>query len=226
VRPQGGGVPLRRRELMRRIRNGGAGAMIAAVALMLCAGEGAAATDGFFLGLNLHSSHINAEDENPNAPAGSVFIDDNGGGVTFFLGYGITPSFPLRLNLSVAEHETSDSNVEFFYSSVTIEAAYLFRDGEPLRPYVLGGFGGFAVRSRVDALDFETTGPGFVVGTGIVYFLSEHFALDFALRGDLINWDKQTATLTFSNGSQAVVETPVEGDGAAGKFLFGVSVWF
>ena len=65
-----------------------------------------------------------------------------------------------------------------------------------------------------------------VVGTGIVYFLSEHFALDFALRGDLINWDKQKATLTFPNGSQAVVETPVEGDGAAAKFLFGVSVWF
>lgn len=195
-------------------------------ALLLCASGGAAATDGFFLGLDFHTSHINAEDEGPNAPVGSVFIDDNGGGATFFLGYGITPSFPLRLNLSVAEHETNDTSVEFFYSSLTLEAAYLFRNGEPLRPYVLGGFGGFSVRSRKDAFDFETTGPGFVIGTGIVYFLSEHFALDFALRGDLINWDKQTATITFPNGSQAIVETPVEGDGAAGKFLFGVSVWF
>jgi opacity protein-like surface antigen len=207
---------------MRRIRN----SLLLVGALLLACGEGAAATDGFFLGLDFHTSHIDAEDERAEAPTGSVFIDDNGGGVTFFLGYGITPSFPLRLNLSVAEHETSDTDVKFFYSSVTIEGAYLFRNGEPLRPYLLGGFGGFAVRSRQDDFDFETTGPGFVFGTGMVYFLSEHFALDFGLRGDLINWDKQRATLTFPNGSQAIVETPVEGDGAAAKFLFGVSGWF
>ncbi len=200
--------------------------VLASAVLLLGASTGAAVTDGFFLGLDFHTSHIGAEDETPGASPGSVFIDDNGAGATFFLGYGITSSFPVRLNLSLAEHETSDSSVEFFYSSITIEAAYLFRDGEPLRPYLLGGFGGFSVRSRQDAFDFETTGPGFVVGAGIVYFLSEHFALDFALRGDLINWDTQKATVTFPNGSRATAETPVEGDGAAGKFLFGVSVWF
>jgi hypothetical protein len=200
--------------------------LTAVATVSLLAGSAFAATDGFFLGLDFHTSTIDAVEETAAADSIDAFIDKNGGGVAFFLGYGITPSFPLRLNLAVAEHETSDPGLEFFYSSVTIEAAYLFRNGEPLRPYLLGGFGGFAVRSRKSVYDFEVSGPGIVFGAGMFYFLTDHFALDFALRGDLINWNKEKAIVTLPNGSQVIAETPVEGDGAAAKFLFGVSGWF
>jgi len=183
-------------------------------------------TQGFTLGLAIHSSHIGAEEESASSPANSVFVEKNGAGVSFIIGYGFTPSFLLRFNVGVAEHDTSDPDYEFFLSSGMIEAMYLFRAGEPLRPYVQGGLGAFGMKSRQDALDFETTGGGVVAGGGFYYFLANRFALDFGLRADFINWDEQTATLTFPNDSTATVETPVEGGGAAAQFHLGGSFWF
>lgn len=199
---------------------------IAAVFASWTPAESAAGTEGFLLGLDFGTSHIGADDPSADDPAASVYVDETGGGASLLLGYGFTPSFTLRLNVSGAQHDTSDPDTEFWISSGTIEALYLFRNPDPLRPYIFGGLGGFSMRSRRDELDFEVTGPGAVVGGGLVYFLGENFALDFAVRGDFINWEESTATYTFPNGTTATVAAPVEGEGSAAKFLFGAGWWF
>lgn len=202
-------------------------ALAGAAALLCCPGAAATAgTDGWMVGLDFGTSHIGAEDPSPGDPANSVYVDETGGGGTLLVGYGFTPSFVLRLNVSGAQHDTSDPDTEFWISSGTIEGLYLFRNPEPLRPYVMGGVGGFSMRSRRDELDFEVTGPGAVVGAGLVYFLGKHFALDFGVRGDFINWEESKATFKFPDGSTASVATPVEGEGSAAKFLFGAGWWF
>ena len=201
--------------------------LLAALAgLVLFPPATASATDGFILGLDLHTSHIGADDPSPDSPDGSVFVDETGGGVTLLIGYGITESFPLRFTISASAHETTDPDVDFLYSSATLEGGYLFRNGEPFRPFVSGGFGAFAIESRQDDLSFETTGPGAVIGAGFYYFFNENFALDFGVRGEFINWEQTTATLTLPGGSDLTVETPVEDEGSAAKFLFGASYWF
>ncbi|NNE44941.1 MAG: hypothetical protein HKN12_12100, partial [Gemmatimonadetes bacterium] len=103
---------------------------------------------------------------------------------------------------------------------------YLFRPGQPFRPYLVGGVGGFSMGSRQDNLDFEVNGPGITLGTGFAYFVSERFALDFALRGDFINWEEATATLTLPGGAQTEVATPIEEEGSAAKVFFGLNWWF
>ena len=186
----------------------------------------AGSTDGFFLGLNAQTSHIGADDPAEDSPEGSIFVDETGGGGVFKIGYGITPRFALRIVASGAFHETSDPDVDVSYSGATLEAVYLFREGEPLRPTIFGGLGGFSLKSQRDLLDYETSGGGAVVGAGIVYFLSTHFALDFELRGDLINWEKNKAQISLGGGNYATVETPVEDEGSAAHFLFGGTWWF
>jgi hypothetical protein len=81
------------------------------------------------------------------------------------------------------------------------------------------------VASRQGAFDFETTGPGVTFGGGLEIFLARHVALELGVRADFINWEEQRATLTSSDGSQAVVETPIEKEGGAAKIRLGVSFW-
>ncbi|MGQ0722486.1 MAG: outer membrane beta-barrel protein [Candidatus Eiseniibacteriota bacterium] len=206
----------------------GIGAAAAIFALVAAQADPAAASDtrGFMMGLDLGTSHIDAQDESSGAPAGSVFIEDTGAGASLLFGWGFTPSFALRLNASGGQHDTSDPDTEFWLNSGTLEAMYLFRNPQPVRPFVLGGVGGFTMRSRRDDLDFETTGPGVVLGAGLVYFAGERFAFDFEVRGDFINWDEATATLTQPGGSQIQIDVPIEEEGSAAKFLFGVNWWF
>lgn len=216
---------IRRGTGVRRSVPGTAAAVAAALALVPAVVR-ASDTGGWTIGLDLASSHADFEDRTESSPPNAVFIEDQGGGANLLLGYGFTRSFAVRLDLAGARHETTDPDVEFLLSSATIEASYLFRDPEAFRPYILGGVGGFTARSRRDDFDFDVTGPGVTVGAGFLYFTGKRFALDFALRGDLINWEKATARVTLPGGSTAVVDTPIQEEGSAGKVLLGVSWWF
>jgi hypothetical protein len=201
----------------------------AALALAFPARSASAAgggTEGFFVGLQFQTSHIGADDPADDSPEGSVFVDETGGGGMLRFGYGFTPRFALRIVGAGAVHETTDPDVNVSYSSGTLEAVYLFREGEPFRPTVFGGLGGFSLRSEKERLDYETTGGGAVIGAGIVYFLSRNFALDFELRGDLINWEKNKAQVDLGGGNVVTVETPVEDEGSAAHFVVGGTWWF
>lgn len=183
-------------------------------------------TEGFFLGFGLHASVVGTNDPPDNAPVGSAFVEEEGGGVALTLAYGLTPRFATRVALSGTSHETTDPDVEVRFSSATLEAQYLFRESQPLRPYLFGGVGGFNLESQQDRFRYETTGPGLVFGAGLLYFLGEHFALDFALRADLINWEESTAETVLPDGGTVQVSKPIEEEGSAAKFLFGAGWWF
>lgn len=201
---------------------------LVAAAALLGAPVTALATDtsGWMLGLDFSTSHADFADPTGTSSSNAVFIDDNGAGANLLFGYGFTRSFALRANLASAQHNTTDANTEFLISSGTIEAMYVFRDPRAFRPYILGGVGGFTARSRQDDFDFDVTGPGVVLGAGFAYFMTPRFAFDFAARGDFINWDTATATVTLPGGSTATAEAPIEEEGSAAKLLFGVNWWF
>ncbi|MFN8178046.1 MAG: outer membrane beta-barrel protein [bacterium] len=182
-------------------------------------------TQGFAFGLDMHSSVVGTVDEKPGAPPGTVFIKQDGGGARLWLGYGITPSFPVRVVFSGARHNTTDPDVHVDLGSVTLESLYLFRNPAAFRPYLLGGVGGYSVKANVNDYDYETTGPGVTLGGGLMYFFANTFAIDLGLRADFINWDRRTATRTAGDGSQVTVETPVKDDGGAGSVHLGVSWW-
>ncbi len=187
----------------------------------------AGATDGkFFLGLDFLSSHIGADDPRPDDPSSTVYADETGAGAAFQLGVSLTSTFKLRLYFSGARHETNNPDVELRLGGGSLEALYMFSPDDALRPYLFGGIGAFRVESAQDQLNFSTDGPGATFGAGLHYFLGRHIALNFALRGEWINWDTSTAELILPNGSRVVTETPVEDSGFAGKFTLGLGFWF
>lgn len=202
------------------------GALLAALLARPAPARAASDGRGAFLELSIHSSHIGADDPPRDPPEGSVFVDEDGVGGALTVGYGFTPSFPVRLVLSGAGHETSDPDVDFSLASATIEAAYVFRAGQPVRPYLFAGLGGYSMESRRDEFRFETTGPGASAGVGLLCFLGRHPAFDFALRVDFINWEETKAEIEMPSGATVTVETPIEEEGTAAKFLAGFGWWF
>ena len=54
-----------------------------------------------------------------------------------------------------------------------------------------------------------------------MHFVAQRMSLDFAVRGDFINWEEATARLALPGGGEAVVAAPVEEEGSAAKVLFG-----
>jgi len=198
----------------------------AVLTLLLVPRFARAEVEGFFLGLGFHSDHLSAEDRKEGGPPGSAYIEEDGGGLDLQLGWAFNESFLLRLRMAGAEHETSRSDVDFYSGSAVFEAAYLFREGRPLRPYIMGGLGGFVMDSQQgDIFEYETSGSGAVLGGGLVYFFNEHFALDAALRLSFINWENKTAK-TKLNGTTATVETPLDEEGEAGNLLVGLTYFF
>lgn len=203
-----------------------------AVSSVLAAGQAVWAqtgpnTEGFFVEFCGNSNHVGgAQDREIGDDSNSIFVSENGPGGTLNLAYGFTPSFPLRLSFSGAEHNTNDPEVDVEVSSVTIEGGYIFRAGTSVRPYLYGGVGTYSLQSKQDDYDFETTGPGMDFGVGLYSFLGEHLVFDAALRFDFMNWEKQTATVELPNGNTAIVETPVSEEGSASKILLGAGWWF
>lgn len=194
-------------------------------ALLVMPSRAAADTDGFAFGVGIHSNNVGADDPPADPPPGAVYVDESGGGVNLWVGYGFTPSFALRLLAAGASHGTTDADVDVAWGGVTVEAQYLFRNPEAWRPYVVGGVGGYSTSSRQDALDFEATGGGIVLGGGVLYFFNDTWAMDLGLRGNFVNWEEATATFKFPDGSTATVERPIEDDGGALDILLGVSWW-
>lgn len=201
-------------------------ALVSAILFSLAFAAGAGAEPpGFMIGLDLHTSHIGAEKETVDSPDNSVFVDETGGGVALRFGYLWAPGFFLRLSMTASGHDTNKSDVDVIYSRGTVDAGYLFRDGEEVRPYLYGGIGGFNLQSRQDNWKYDTSGPGAVLGGGIYWFATPSFALDFGGTLEFMNWEQTRSEVEIGN-STIVVETPVDQDGSAAKIEFGASYWF
>lgn len=199
-----------------------AGAILAAAILPAPA---RADTKGFAFGVQLHSNQLGSVEAAAGDVPESVFIEENGGGLGLWAGWGINESFSLRLALDLVGHETSDDDIRVAYGSLAVEGLYLFRQPDALRPFLLGGVGTFGLASRDDAYDYATTGPGLLAGGGIYYFLGSTFALEFSGRGEFVNWNEKQARRIDGDGSTTVT-APVEREGVAGKLTLGASLWF
>lgn len=180
----------------------------------------------WLLGFGLNWTNIGSEDEPTDPDPNAVFIDDTGIGASIVAGYGFTPAVAARVELSATEHDTSDPDVQFFYSSIVPEVLYVFREMETWRPYILGGLGWFAVNSRDDAIEFEITGGGVSLGGGFYYFFNDNFTIDVSMRGDFISWQNATATLTLVDGSTVAAGIPIDEQGSAGRIAASGSWWF
>jgi hypothetical protein len=211
----------------RRARPVGAlGLVVVGLPLLLAAPLPARAdTGGFCLGLQLHSSQLGTVDDAAGGVPSSVYIEENGGGLGLWAGWGINESFTLRLDAAVAGHPTSDEQIEVATAGFTLEALYLFRHPDAFRPFLLGGVGVFGVASRDDEYDYSTTGPGILAGGGFYYFLGSTFAFELSGRGEFVNWREEVARRQGS-GSEEIVDTPIEQEGVAGKLTLGLALFF
>lgn len=198
----------------------------------------AADTEGFFVEASVNTNHLGGTSERQQGDSpDDVFIGENAPGGTVILAYGLTPSFALRAAVSGADHESTEPDVDFHFSSLSIEASYIFRTGSEVRPYLYGGLGIFSLDSTEGSgfisaspneadYEFETNGPGMDFGGGLYSFIGEHFVFDAGLRFDLISWDKETAEWTLGDGTKVSVNNPVDEDGTAAKLLLGAGWWF
>lgn len=200
-------------------------AWLCAVALILLpAGPAAADTQGFGFGINFQGGELSSVRNVTDGIPNSVSVEEGGGGGTLWAGWGFNDRFSLRLALAGIGHETSEEDVTVGFGSATIEGVVLLSRGH-FRPFVVGGFGAFAVGSTTDEFDFATAGPGIVAGTGFYYFLGDTFAFEVSGRGEFVNW-RETMTFYNDGRQEPEVETPIEREGTAGKFGVGLSWWF
>ncbi len=180
----------------------------------------------FYLGLDFLSSHIGADDPQPSSPVDAVYVDEVGAGAALHFGWMLTRTFQLRLYLSDARHEATDPDVDFRLDGGTVEALHLFRAGQPLRPYLVGGLGGFSMKADRGGYRYETTGPGAVFGAGLYYLVTRSFLLHFQVRAEFINWEESKAEVELPGGGTVRTVTPIAESGAAGKFTLGCGFRF
>lgn len=201
-------------------------AAVAAVLWLLSSPAAAADTEGWYVGVGLNASVVGANDPPDNAPSLSPFVKEEGGGLALTGAYGFTPGFAVRVVLNAAEHETTDPEVTVLFSGVTLEGAWYFNAGGALRPYLFGGVGGYELKSRRAGFRYRTTGPGTTLGLGALWFLGEHFALEAAVRADLIRWQESSAETDLADGGTVRVSAPLDEQGSAAKLLLGAGWWF
>lgn len=159
-----------------------------------------------------------------NETTADIAINQKAGGLGLQLGYRLTPSFMLRLAAIAADHETTDPDVSIRVAGGTLDAVFLFRDGNPFRTYLFAGLGAYQAASRQAALSYSVRGPGVAFGVGAFRRLGDCATLHGALRVESVNWEKSGATWEQS-GSRSDVAAPIEEDGWTSKVLVGVGFW-
>lgn len=193
---------------------------VLALALLLAAAPASAQSGRWLIGLDAVASFIGE-----NEDAADVTVDEAAGGLALQIGYLLAPGFMLRLHAAAADHPTSDAGIDLRFGGGTIDAVLLLRAGPPVRPYLFGGLGGFAVESRKANLVYETRGPGMAFGGGVHALLGERVSLHGALRFEWINWDQSSATYELPGGGTTSIVVPIDESGSAAKISLGIGIW-
>ncbi|MFH1842103.1 MAG: outer membrane beta-barrel protein [bacterium] len=182
--------------------------------------------DRWQVGLDILSSRIDATELPRSDPVQDVQLDQSAVGAALYAGYDLTATFQLRLYISGTVHESTDPDREFRMTSATLEAAYRFRAGQPLRPYLFGGAGAFNLRNKQEFDTYTAEGAGVSCGGGLYYFLSRHFALHLSVRGEFINWSKTKTEDRRPPGEIVREERNIEDSATSGEFTFGAAYEF
>jgi hypothetical protein len=170
-------------------------AALVVIALLASAPLAAAQTDerdrGFYLGITFIGSSLHVDDDGQSA----LFVKDDGGGAQFKAGYSINDVFSLELGLGGARHDTSNPAVDARFALFQIFAHYRFSPGNAFRPYIKGGFGGYALVFDANIVEAQIDGGGIPIGGGFDYFFSKHFSLGVDFTHNIIKYDKVTINL-------------------------------
>jgi len=177
---------------------------------------------GVAAGLSLHGEWLGAKEEGTDPDPDDLFVDENGGGGTLWLGYNFTPSVQLRLAAGGAEHDTSE-DVTLRHDVLSLELHYRFLPQSRFRPVLFGGLGGTTLSISTDEYDAEADGGMAVLGAGALLHASDHFIIESSVRLELINWNEVTLRREIADGTFIELVDPVgEGDGGAVRFDLGV----
>ena len=145
---------------------------------------------GIFLGLKLGGASLHA-DESSDA----FFVKDDGGGLQLDIGYRFNPVFMLELVIGGSTHETSDPSIEARTAAVQLFAHHRFLADRPFRPYLKGGFGGYALRLESGPISAQLNGGGIAIGGGFRFFFSPHFSLGVDLTHNMIRYEEAQLSL-------------------------------
>lgn len=176
----------------------------------------------WLLGLDVVAGTV-ADNEDADPAQGPV-IDEKAGGLGLQFGYLLSPTFLLRLTAVGADHETSDPDVTIRFGGGTLDAVFLFRNGQAFRPYLFAGAGGYQAESQQDDALYRIRGPGVAFGAGLHQRLGSRATLHAALRVEAINWEKASVLLDLPGGDLEV-EAPIDEDGWASKVMLGAAFW-
>jgi hypothetical protein len=139
---------------------------------------------GFYLGLKFIGSSLHAEESTD----GDFFIKDDGGGVQLDIGYRFNRVFSLEFVLGGANHDTSDPKISAGFQSIQVFGFYRFSGERPFRPYLKGGFGGYALELDQGSLNVRIEGGGVAFGGGFRFFFTPHFALGVDFTHNIITY--------------------------------------
>ena len=185
----------RKRGLFTGLFRQGLGAILVLALLASAALPSAAQTEerdrGFYLGLTFIGSSLHVDDDGESA----FFVKDDGHGAQLKAGYSINDVFSLELALGGARHDTSNPAIDARFMLVQIFAHYRFSPGKAFRPYIKGGFGGYALVLDANVAEVQIDGGGVPIGGGFDYFFSKHFSLGVDLTHNIIQYDKVTFNL-------------------------------
>jgi hypothetical protein len=146
---------------------------------------------GFYLGLDFIGSSLHVDDDSDS----DFFVKDDGGGLQLKAGYSINKVFSVELDLGGANHDTSNPAVDARFGMVQIFAHYRFSPGNAFRPYIKGGFGGYALALESGSASARIEGGGIPIGGGFDYFFTRHFSLGLDFTHNFIQYDKVTFSL-------------------------------
>jgi len=169
---------------------------LAAFALCMSLAPGAARAEavedekGFSLGLKFVGASLHADEQSD-----AFYIEDDGGGVQLDFGYRCNPVFMLEIVAGGSNHDTSDPAIEARMQSIQIFGYYRFMPESAFRPYIKGGFGGYAVELESGSASIRMDGGGVAFGGGFRYFLSPHFSFGVDFAYNMIQYDEATLSL-------------------------------
>lgn len=182
-------------------------------------GEGEALTPvkGFYLGMRFTGSSLHVDESADDL----FFIEDDGGGVEFHTGYQFNRVFALELSLGAANHDTSEPNIDSGFGFVQLFGLYRFAAGQPFRPYIKGGFGGYGLKLEAGDAEATLNGGGLALGAGFDYFFSRHFSLGVDLTHNIINYNEAEFRL-----GDAAVSTEIDEEGAMTSLGLSLAYYF
>lgn len=135
---------------------------------------------GFHIGASLLGTAWSLDDVDADT--------DTGGGIGLNLGYNFNANFGLFTSIDFSRIE-SDSGENYDMAHFDLGIRGYFRSIENrVRPHVSAALVGMAASDDV----LELSGGGLGLGAGVLIFISERFALDFAYTHSFINISEAT----------------------------------